>query len=453
MNLLPRSCVYLALAAGLLAASCSSSSGGGDAPGGAAGSTSVHSSAAFRKTLANPAPAELAEGERIYYEETYGTETMKSWPPADFMVSLWQKDPDKWGQQFASYGWITDPGDDLPVGLKRGSKDPTLIHETCASCHVTRLDDGRLWSGMPAVHLDWARFRLDVDDAWVKAGFPAIIGEAERAKLRGIQQRGASNADSTDDPHVVPADFPLYVNLGKRKNLGYTGAGHDARSQVFLSVFSFGAGDSLPFPDDAHSGALVDYLSWTTPPVGPSQDAAAVGRGQAVFDKASCGSCHHTDDLSKDTTAEWSAGPELLPGEDPMHPTGTIATDRNFYGLSAGFDDGTGGTGGSTGGGPGPGLDKLISFIIENRLKVGQTNGYAVTDLHGIAYTAPYLHNGSVPTLEALFLPPASRPVTFEREGSTVDTTRDGMSNAGHAFGTTLPDADKADLIVYLRSL
>ena len=37
--------------------------------------------------------------------------------------------------------------------------------------------------------------------------------------------------------------------------------------------------------------------------------------------------------------------------------------------------------------------------------------------------------------------------------GVEVDTTVPGMSNAGHEFGTALPDADREALIAYLESL
>lgn len=80
--------------------------------------------------------------------------------------------------------------------------------------------------------------------------------------------------------------------------------------------------------------------------------------------------------------------------------------------------------------------------------------GYVAAPLDGIWARAPYLHNGSVPTLEHLLLPAASRPVAFTR-GSiryderkvgfawdataasepnthTFDTTESGASNAGH---------------------
>lgn len=97
---------------------------------------------------------------------------------------------------------------------------------------------------------------------------------------------------------------------------------------------------------------------------------------------------------------------------------------------------------------------------------------YRARPLDGIWATAPYLHNGSVPTLADLLRPPAQRPARFRvgsheldvvnvgfssdlaGDGDTVfDTTVDGNRNAGHLYGTTLPDADKAALIAYLKTL
>jgi hypothetical protein len=95
---------------------------------------------------------------------------------------------------------------------------------------------------------------------------------------------------------------------------------------------------------------------------------------------------------------------------------------------------------------------------------------YKARPLSGIWASAPYLHNGSVPTLAELLKPPAERVGKFWVGGreidpaavgneygegpnrSLLDTTLPGNSNAGHAFGTTLPDADKSDLLEYLKS-
>jgi len=91
--------------------------------------------------------------------------------------------------------------------------------------------------------------------------------------------------------------------------------------------------------------------------------------------------------------------------------------------------------------------------------------------LEGIWATAPYLHNGSVPDLYSLFLPPAQRPKNFrvgsidydpekggfvsdEKTGSfTFDTSLPGNSNAGHNYGTALTDAQRKALVAYLKSL
>jgi mono/diheme cytochrome c family protein len=96
---------------------------------------------------------------------------------------------------------------------------------------------------------------------------------------------------------------------------------------------------------------------------------------------------------------------------------------------------------------------------------------YKARPLSGIWASAPYLHNGSVPTLAELLKPSAQRVPKFwvggrefdpeavgneSGEGpnrSLLDTSLPGNSNAGHEFGTALPDQDKRDLLEYLKSL
>ena len=103
-----------------------------------------------------------------------------------------------------------------------------------------------------------------------------------------------------------------------------------------------------------------------------------------------------------------------------------------------------------------------------------KTNGYANTPLDGIWARAPYLHNGSVPTLWDLLQPVEKRPATFysgydvydpkyvgfitsgpdaESEGFKFETCMPGNSNMGHTFGTDLKDDEKWDLIEYMKTL
>ena len=104
------------------------------------------------------------------------------------------------------------------------------------------------------------------------------------------------------------------------------------------------------------------------------------------------------------------------------------------------------------------------------------TGQYLARPLKGVWATAPYLHNGSVPTLYDL-LHPDRRPARFavgNREFDPVkigyrgdldapeprvwvyDTTQPGNSNIGHsgdAYGTSLPEDQKSALLEYLKKL
>ncbi|MBU7586028.1 MAG: cytochrome c [Nostoc sp. TH1S01] len=103
-----------------------------------------------------------------------------------------------------------------------------------------------------------------------------------------------------------------------------------------------------------------------------------------------------------------------------------------------------------------------------------KTDGYVAVSLDGLWIRAPYLHNGSVPSLQDLLEKPENRPKTFyrgydvydsqkvgfisegkeaERVGFKYDTTVAANSNQGHLYGTDLPSDDKKALIEYLKTL
>ena len=96
---------------------------------------------------------------------------------------------------------------------------------------------------------------------------------------------------------------------------------------------------------------------------------------------------------------------------------------------------------------------------------------YSARPLAGVWATAPYLHNGSVPSLYDLLLPAAQRPAVFyvgnreydaKRLGYVsaasasafkFDTAGDGNSNRGHEYGKDLSEADRYALLEYLKTL
>ena len=107
-----------------------------------------------------------------------------------------------------------------------------------------------------------------------------------------------------------------------------------------------------------------------------------------------------------------------------------------------------------------------------------KTFGYANSPLDGLWLRAPYLHNGSVPTLRDLLEPSDKRPKTFYRGYDVYDQkkvgfvarrggeerqeifslryeTEPGNSNKGHEgkrYGTELPAAEKDALVEYLKT-
>jgi hypothetical protein len=101
---------------------------------------------------------------------------------------------------------------------------------------------------------------------------------------------------------------------------------------------------------------------------------------------------------------------------------------------------------------------------------------YRARPLNGIWATAPYLHNGSVPNLDALLRKTDDRPKSFSVGVRTYDPVRVGYktdvpgfpkyhvvtednkpvlghSNKGHEYGTTLSDEERRQLIEYLKTL
>jgi Cytochrome c. len=188
---------------------------------------------------------------------------------------------------------------------------------------------------------------------------------------------------------------------------------------------------------------LVDYLKHKPAPKYPYPiDATLAAHGKTIFD-ANCAACH----------ASARTGTVV--------PLAEIGTDRgriDTWGKQAAIE-----------------ANKVVSDMGIQRtgLVEAPLTGYVAQYLDGIWLRAPYLHNGSVPTLADLLTPPAQRPQTFWRgydvydpqhvgfvsqgdaairEGTPYDTRLRGNGNGGHDFGTALPVTDKAALVEYLKT-
>jgi RoxA-like, cytochrome c-like len=119
-----------------------------------------------------------------------------------------------------------------------------------------------------------------------------------------------------------------------------------------------------------------------------------------------------------------------------------------------------------------PSLQDLKGMFKESPEK----GAYESRVMEGIWAAAPYLHNGSVPTLAELLKPPAERVAAFkigsnydiENVGLAVEQTQfgnytltttdcsdrnSGNSRCGHDFGTRLSPPEKKALLEYLKTL
>jgi hypothetical protein len=103
-----------------------------------------------------------------------------------------------------------------------------------------------------------------------------------------------------------------------------------------------------------------------------------------------------------------------------------------------------------------------------------KNNGWESVALDGIWLRGPYLHNGSVPTLEDLLKPVDQRPKKFyrgynvldhdhvgfvsygpeaEKFGDLYDISLRGNSNIGHLWGVNLPEDQKKAIVEYMKTL
>jgi hypothetical protein len=117
---------------------------------------------------------------------------------------------------------------------------------------------------------------------------------------------------------------------------------------------------------------------------------------------------------------------------------------------------------------------KLANMFVKPRTADAGA-AYESRVLHGIWATAPYLHNGSVPSLWELMLPPERRSKTFtvgsrkfnpETVGYATDETpyksgnfvvdpqnQNGNGNGGHDYTRDLSDDDRWAIVEYLKTL
>jgi hypothetical protein len=246
----------------------------------------------------------------------------------------------------------------------------------------------------------------------------------------------------SDDGTIGNSDMVPVWNLDPRDGMALHWDG--LNTSIHEVVVSSAIGDGATGKHFAWDSvkAMEQFLRKTkAPPFPYAHDADKAARGKAVFDR-DCAQCHAFGGEKTGTVI-----PIAEVGTDPHRIAMWTDAARDAYnGYREGYD-----------------WDFSHFQNVE---------GYVAVPLDGLWLRAPYLHNGSVPTLRDLLTDPARRPTTFfrgynqldrdnlgyvaqgldaERGGVRFDVSVAGNGNAGHTYGTGLPDDEKDALIEYLK--
>ena len=369
-----------------------------------------------------------------------------------------------------------------------------LVTSNCLGCHAAPLD-GELVVGLGNEFLDFTGdpvMRVEGVGAYVE-------GEAEAAEWRRWADRisavapwsmtdtiGANPAQAltlalmahrdpktlawSDEPVLPPpltreppVSVPPLWNVDKKHAMFYNGEGRGDHVR-FMILASTTCTDSVAEAReiDAWFTDVRAYLASLPSPAYPYPiDQALAADGESLFN-ANCRKCHGRYG-DRETYPNKLVALDKVGTDPEMAEKAYYKADRfvrwfngSFYGSRHG----------------GVALTRATPSL-----------GYVAPPLDGVWATAPYLHNGSVPTLAAL-LETNARPTywrfaraepdydpqtlgwdhvvldagqdeyaSIDEQKWVYDTTRPGYSNQGHDFGDELSTDERRALLEYLKTL
>lgn len=418
---------------------------------------------------------------------------------------------------YASFGFIYEDGRDSPIGMSRVrlGRAPFGVEQiaiNCSICHVQtfklREDQPReMFVGGAANLLDSQRYLRFLNSCAASTGFetdtvlqamqerePAmpwierqlyahvIIPITRGAILENIGKRyswtwsrptwGPGRMDPFNpvkfdylrqpiDSTIGNSDVMPPWNAAEKQAMRsptpwhWDGLSWDLKEVIINSAL--GDGTSKPGYREETIDRLQRYLTnLKSPKLTVAVDQALLAQGEKLFQET-CASCHAPN------------GPKVL----TVIPLADIGTDRHRFDMwtkeaAAAYNNydknGKDENGRSWG----------FSWTLDQFKKL---DGYLAQPLNGIWLTGPYLHNGSVPTLDDLLKPPEQRPATFVRglelidlvkggyaapacrpqdyagPGFCYDTRLEGNSNGGHVYGAGLGEVERRALVHYLLTL
>lgn len=429
---------------------------------------------------------------------------------------------------------LTQGPHDMPLGVTFGDLAPLagtrvrVANLGCAACHagVGYDEDGapdpsRAWLGMPNTSINLEAYTVTLfqamsravevpDDllATVDEMYPEISA-AERATLRwGIMPLvRARLADIEGDrPLPFPNGLPGATNgvaaLKHAFGLPLLGAGPGEAGIVSIPDLGYRHWRTSLLADGAYGIPGTEQQGARGPSDDTAEHRAALAAITTFFTVPSMGVTPDRaltqTDVAEDIFAFLGDAytPQAFPGQiDPIRAArgadiyanscsachGTYSSDGDGVELVA-FPNWIGNVGTD------PLRAEAFSEDLVQRftdtpyatvIDVRRTESYIAPPLSGLWASAPYLHNGSVPTIAAL-LAPSTRPERFEVGGHALDfermgilledgaypdahvpfsdpviydTSAAGQGNAGHAYGNELSPEEQRALIEFLKQL
>jgi mono/diheme cytochrome c family protein len=250
---------------------------------------------------------------------------------------------------------------------------------------------------------------------------------------------------------IVPTDTPPWWLLKKKNAMFYNGFGRGDFGRFLMASNLLTVADTSEASEvDSHMPDMLAYIYSIKPPKYPgtiNQNLAK--QGERIFE-ARCAKCHGSYGAKE-------SYPNLL------IPESIIGTDSLLYKSNYSHP-------------------QFVNWFNNSWFTTGNHparlepfNGYIAPPLDGIWATAPYLHNGSVPSLE-MVLNSKLRPRYWSRNfdnpeydaanmswkfvveakpgnASVYNTDVPGYGAYGHYFGDRMSDAERKAVLEYLKTL
>jgi mono/diheme cytochrome c family protein len=361
----------------------------------------------------------------------------------------------------------------------------SVVNGNCFTCHSAEIN-GQLVLGLGNSFSDFRnnfsamskgmntvmrlRYKKDSEEwaayedfgAYFKAIAPRIrtnqpgVNTAARLAEACAMHRDPSDLSYREQPNFEMPDYniatdvpPLWL-MKKKNSLYYTAVGRGDFTKLLFQAALLG------IPDSTQARVAItrfkDVLAWLETLEAPeypfpvNQQLAA--EGEKLFNEH-CSKCHGTY------------------GENPSYPNKVVSlevvkTDPWYasYAVDAPIVEW---------------YNQSWFALSEPKSWFEPQAGYVAPPLDGIWASAPYLHNGSVPTLEDLLYSPG-RPAIWKRSEDsrdydpikagwkyeaktkkagkwTYNTHLPAYSNVGHTFGDKLSGTERKALIEYLKTL